>query len=147
MLVLLLEGGKKQMNGCPCPCLVDSGPRLCHRKATHWPLLEPSCRAAQLRSPQTFLGWPVARLVTGAGPGCGLSKLRCVPALSLRCTRPGGEGGGAGGPALEMKPSIMCLPVHGGGFGPVCGAAIPSEKQTSAPLEQISSSQPHWKAQ
>lgn len=56
-MVLLLEGGEKQMNGYPCLCLVNSGPRLCHRKATHWPLLEPSCPAAQFRSPQTFLGW------------------------------------------------------------------------------------------
>ena len=101
-----------------------------------------SCCAVQVPTRPSLVG-TVARLLQEQGRAAG-SRSCGVCQLCL-CAAPGwgGEGEGAGGLALETEHHV-CLSLEAD-LGLFCGAAVPSEKQTSAPLEQISSSQPHWK--
>lgn len=105
-----------------------------------------SCCSVQGPTRPSLVGTAAHLLQKQGGPWA-LEAVVCASFVSVPSTRLGRRRGGAGGTVLETKPSIVCLPVLEANLGLFPGAAIPSEKQTSAPLGQISSSQPHWKTQ
>ena len=106
-MVLLSEGGcEKQMKGCTLLCLVSSGPSLCQQKATRWPLLQPSCPAAQFRSPPD-LPWlaPWRVCYRSRARLRALKAVACASFVSALHQAGGARGKVQAGPRL--KPSIM----------------------------------------